>query len=196
MNSLQPMPDGRCRNILSRSNTKRPPIREELIYDQVILCAIRSYELGRVWQPKRQVRGSWRTEHLVLTAAMDESNGFHEDWLSSAVDVVQGLRAKAKVVAGRRIEQARVESYPGALPNQWAQGGGRKQALAILSIMWWLDAEADLQTPPRFRCAPRAVHPVGTADHGGPHKVRVAGPLGGAMSGGSITSPAVARIGS
>ena len=91
MNSLQPIPMDDPHFVTL--NTKRP-IREELIYDQVTLRHP-VYDLGAL-AAQEQVRAFNGTQNTWFCGAWMK-HGFHEDGLSSAVDVVQGLRAKAKV---------------------------------------------------------------------------------------------------
>jgi predicted NAD/FAD-binding protein len=74
-------------------NTKRP-IREELIYDQVTLRHP-VYDLGAL-AAQEQVSAFNGTQNTWFCGAWMK-HGFHEDGLSSAADVVQGLRAKTKV---------------------------------------------------------------------------------------------------
>jgi len=75
------------------------------------VTSLRPSGLMKSWargSPRASVREfQWRTEQLVLAAAWIE-HGFHEDLaLSSAVDVVQGLRAKAKVFVAAEWTGAR-----------------------------------------------------------------------------------------
>ncbi|MEE4189462.1 MAG: FAD-dependent oxidoreductase [Roseobacter sp.] len=89
MNSLQPIPKNDPHFITL--NTKRT-IREELIYDQVTLRHP-VYDLAALAAQKdiAQFNGSRNT--WFCGAWM--KNGFHEDGLSSAVDVVRALRRAA-----------------------------------------------------------------------------------------------------
>lgn len=91
MNSLQPIPESDPHFVTL--NTTRP-IREELIYDE---CTLRHpvYDLEALaaQQTMRDMNGTHRT--WFCGAWM--KNGFHEDGLSSAVDVVDALRARSAV---------------------------------------------------------------------------------------------------
>ncbi|MFZ5964147.1 NAD(P)/FAD-dependent oxidoreductase [Thalassococcus sp. BH17M4-6] len=93
MNCLQPIPQDDP--MFVTLNTTRP-IREELIYDE---CVLRHpvYDLAALEAQGlvAQMNGDNRT--WFCGAWM--KNGFHEDGLSSAVDVVTGLRARAAAVA-------------------------------------------------------------------------------------------------
>ena len=91
MNSLQPWLTGE--DLMVTLNTKRP-IREELIWDEVTLRHP-VYDLGAL-AAQEQVRAFNGMQNTWFCGAWMK-HGFHEDGLSSAVDVVQGLRAKAKV---------------------------------------------------------------------------------------------------
>jgi len=171
--------------------------REELIYDQVTPAPIRSMIWAR-WQPKSRCADfngptavMCVAEHWFLRAWM--KHGFHEDGLSRRCRMlVQGLRAKGPRWSLAPNDSAR-GSYSGAFTYHGRRGRS-KTAFAILSIMWWLDAEADLQRP-RYWAQPRRCDiPGGTRSHGGPKGAGPAGPLGCAMFWRSITSPASARI--
>jgi predicted NAD/FAD-binding protein len=91
MNSLQPIPKDDPHFVTL--NTTRP-IREELIYDE---CTLRHpvYDLEALaaQQTMRDMNGTHRT--WFCGAWM--KNGFHEDGLSSAVDVVDAIRARSAV---------------------------------------------------------------------------------------------------
>lgn len=88
MNSLQPIPESDPHFVTL--NTKRT-IREELIYDQVTLRHP-VYDLAALEAQgtMRQMNGENRT--WFCGAWM--RNGFHEDGLASAVDVVTAIKAK------------------------------------------------------------------------------------------------------
>lgn len=92
MNSLQPIPQDDPHFVTL--NTRRP-IREELIYDTVTLrhpvydtAALEAQEL---------VRANNGTHSTWFCGAWMR-NGFHEDGLTSAIDVVEGLNRTAGVV--------------------------------------------------------------------------------------------------
>ncbi|SHI02462.1 NAD(P)/FAD-dependent oxidoreductase [Marivita hallyeonensis] len=91
MNSLQPIPESDPHFVTL--NTTRP-IREELIYDE---CTLRHpvYDLEALaaQETVRDMNGTHRT--WFCGAWM--KNGFHEDGLSSAVDVVEAIRARSAV---------------------------------------------------------------------------------------------------
>ncbi|WP_439523243.1 NAD(P)/FAD-dependent oxidoreductase [Marivita sp.] len=91
MNSLQPIPQSDPHFVTL--NTTRP-IREELIYDE---CTLRHpvYDLEALAAQEvvRDMNGTHRT--WFCGAWM--KNGFHEDGLGSAVDVVDALRARSTV---------------------------------------------------------------------------------------------------
>ena len=89
MNSLQPIPESDPHFVTL--NTKRT-IREELIYDQVTLRHP-VYDLAALdaQGAMRQMNGRNRT--WFCGAWM--RNGFHEDGLASAVDVVTALKIAA-----------------------------------------------------------------------------------------------------
>lgn len=89
MNSLQPIPESDPHFVTL--NTKRT-IREDLIYDQVTLRHP-VYDLGALaaQEKVRQMNGKNRT--WFCGAWM--RNGFHEDGLFSAVDVVTSIKRKA-----------------------------------------------------------------------------------------------------
>ena len=91
MNSLQPIPESDPHFVTL--NTTRP-IKEELIYDE---CTLRhpvyDIEALEAQQTMRDMNGTHRT--WFCGAWM--KNGFHEDGLSSAVDVVDAIRARSAV---------------------------------------------------------------------------------------------------
>ncbi|MFK7763457.1 MAG: NAD(P)/FAD-dependent oxidoreductase [Roseobacter sp.] len=87
MNSLQPIPENDP--MFVTLNTKRS-IREELIYDQVTLRHP-VYDLGALSAQKDIAAFNGAQNTWFCGAWM--KNGFHEDGLSSAVDVVAALRA-------------------------------------------------------------------------------------------------------
>lgn len=87
MNSLQPIPENDP--MFVTLNTKRK-IREELIYDQVTLRHP-VYDLGALAAQKDIAAFNGAKNTWFCGAWM--KNGFHEDGLSSAVDVVAALRA-------------------------------------------------------------------------------------------------------
>ena len=91
MNSLQPTPENDPHFVTL--NTTRP-IREELIYDE---CTLRHpvYDLDALAAQDivRDMNGTHRT--WFCGAWM--KNGFHEDGLGSAVDVVDAIRARNAV---------------------------------------------------------------------------------------------------
>ena len=91
MNRLQPIPQDDPMFVTLNSTR---PIREDLIYDE---CTLRHpvYDLAALegQQLARQINGTRRT--WFCGAWM--KNGFHEDGLSSAVDVVEALRARDAV---------------------------------------------------------------------------------------------------
>ncbi len=91
MNSLQPIPESDPHFVTL--NTTRP-IREDLIYDE---CTLRHpvYDLEALaaQQTMKDMNGTNRT--WFCGAWM--KNGFHEDGLSSALDVVDALRARHAV---------------------------------------------------------------------------------------------------
>ncbi len=86
MNSLQPIPKDDP-HFVTLNSTR--PIREELIYDQVTLRHP-VYDLAALAAQER-VRLSNGTRNTWFCGAWMH-NGFHEDGLSSAVDVVEALR--------------------------------------------------------------------------------------------------------
>ena len=88
MNSLQPIPMNDPHFVTL--NTKRV-IREELIYDTVTMRHP-VYDLAAL-AAQGDVRAFNGTDNTWFCGAWMK-NGFHEDGLSSAVDVVQALRAK------------------------------------------------------------------------------------------------------
>ncbi|MEP1613143.1 MAG: FAD-dependent oxidoreductase [Roseobacter sp.] len=95
MNSLQPIPDDDPHFVTL--NTKRN-IREELIYDQVTLRHP-VYDLGALAAQKEVAAFNGAQNTWFCGAWM--KNGFHEDGLSSAVDVARALYKceRAKVTA-------------------------------------------------------------------------------------------------
>jgi hypothetical protein len=88
MNSLQPIPMDDPHFVTL--NTKRT-IREELIYDQVTLRHP-VYDLAAL-AAQDDVRAMNGQNHTWYCGAWMR-HGFHEDGLSSAVDVVTALKAK------------------------------------------------------------------------------------------------------
>ncbi len=88
MNSLQPIPEGDPHFVTL--NTKRT-IREELIYDQVTLRHP-VYDLAAL-AAQNDVRAMNGLNHTWFCGAWMR-HGFHEDGLSSAVDVVTAVRAR------------------------------------------------------------------------------------------------------
>ncbi|MGO4914364.1 NAD(P)/FAD-dependent oxidoreductase [Pseudogemmobacter sp. W21_MBD1_M6] len=85
MNSLQPIPqDDRLFVTLNSTRT----IREDLIYDQVTFRHP-IYDLGAV-QAQEKVRAMNGTNNTWFCGAWMK-NGFHEDGLSSAIDVVEAM---------------------------------------------------------------------------------------------------------
>lgn len=86
MNSLQPIPPEDPHFVTL--NSKRT-IREELIYDQVTMRHP-VYDLAALGAQKKIASENGTNNTWFCGAWM--KNGFHEDGLSSAVDVVQGLR--------------------------------------------------------------------------------------------------------
>ncbi len=90
MNSLQPIPMDDPHFVTL--NTKRT-IRDELIYDQVTLRHP-VYDLAALAAQKEVSRFNGAQNTWFCGAWM--KNGFHEDGLSSAVDVVRALRHPAK----------------------------------------------------------------------------------------------------
>jgi len=91
MNSLQPIPMDDPHFVTL--NTKRT-IREDLIYDQVTLRHP-VYDLA-AWAAQDQVRAFNGTNSTWFCGAWMK-NGFHEDGLSSAVDVVNGITRVASM---------------------------------------------------------------------------------------------------
>ena len=87
MNSLQPIPKDDPHFVTL--NTKRT-IREELIYDQVTLRHP-VYDLAALDAQKEVAR--FNGTHNTWFCGAWVKNGFHEDGLSSAVDVVRALRS-------------------------------------------------------------------------------------------------------
>ncbi|WP_227270015.1 NAD(P)/FAD-dependent oxidoreductase [Roseobacter weihaiensis] len=92
MNSLQPIPKDDPHFVTL--NTKRT-IREELIYDQVTLRHP-VYDLAALAAQKHVAAFNGIRKTWFCGAWM--KNGFHEDGLSSAVDVVRALRQAEHVV--------------------------------------------------------------------------------------------------
>lgn len=91
MNSLQPIPESDPHFVTL--NTTRP-IREELIYDECILRhPVYDLEALAAQDTVRDMNGTNRT--WFCGAWM--KNGFHEDGLGSAVDVVDAIRARNAV---------------------------------------------------------------------------------------------------
>jgi len=88
MNSLQPIPHDDPHFVTL--NTKRT-IREELIYDQVTLRHP-VYDLAALAAQKEVARFNGARNTWFCGAWM--KNGFHEDGLSSAVDVVRAMRSR------------------------------------------------------------------------------------------------------
>ena len=88
MTSLQPIPHDDPHFVTL--NTKRT-IREELIYDQVTLRHP-VYDLGAL-QAQKDIAAFNGARNTWFCGAWMK-NGFHEDGLSSAVDVVRALRAQ------------------------------------------------------------------------------------------------------
>jgi hypothetical protein len=93
MNNLQPIPHDDLH--LVTLNTRRP-IREELIYDQTVLRHP-VYDLAALAAQKRlpEVNGTRNTWFCGAWA----KNGFHEDGLSSGLDVAATLQAQTRAVA-------------------------------------------------------------------------------------------------
>jgi len=89
MNSLQPIPMDDPHFVTL--NTKRQ-IREELIYDQVTLRHP-VYDLAALAAQKEIAAGNGAQNTWFCGAWM--KNGFHEDGLSSAVDVVQAIEQRS-----------------------------------------------------------------------------------------------------
>ena len=89
MNSLQPIPMDDPHFVTL--NTKRT-IREELIYDQVTLRHP-VYDLGAI-AAQKEVAGFNGTRNTWFCGAWMR-NGFHEDGLASAMDVVDGIYARS-----------------------------------------------------------------------------------------------------
>jgi len=89
MNSLQPIPEADP-HFVTLNSTR--PIRDELIYDE---CTLRHpvYDLDALAAQEivRDMNGTHRT--WFCGAWM--KNGFHEDGLGSAVDVVEAIRARS-----------------------------------------------------------------------------------------------------
>ena len=89
MNSLQPIPHDDP--MFVTLNTKRQ-IREELIYDQVTFRHP-VYDLAAL-QAQKDIRAFNGARNTWFCGAWMK-NGFHEDGLSSATDVVEALRVKS-----------------------------------------------------------------------------------------------------
>jgi len=85
MNSLQPIPMGDLMFVTLNSTR---PIRDELIYDQTVLHHP-VYDLGAL-AAQKEVAARNGTDNTWFCGAWMK-NGFHEDGLSSAVDVAAGL---------------------------------------------------------------------------------------------------------
>ena len=85
LNSLQPIPENDPHFVTL--NTKRT-IREELIYDQTTLRHP-VYDLAAL-DAQKQIAGFNGTGHTWFCGAWMR-HGFHEDGLSSAIDVVRGI---------------------------------------------------------------------------------------------------------
>lgn len=86
MNSLQPIPKNDPHFVTL--NTKRP-IRDELVYDTVTLRHP-VYDLGAL-EAQKEIAAFNGADNTWFCGAWMK-NGFHEDGLSSAVDVVRALR--------------------------------------------------------------------------------------------------------
>lgn len=94
MNSLQPIPHDDPHFVTL--NAKRP-IREEMIYDQVTL---RHPVYDRAALAAQKDVAAFNGTHSTWFCGAWMKNGFHEDGLSSAVDVVEGInRVAAMAVA-------------------------------------------------------------------------------------------------
>ena len=95
MNALQPIPQSDPHFVTLNS---RRPIREELIYDQVSL----RHPVYNAEAFKAQARvAEWNGANNTWFCGAWMKNGFHEDGLSSALDVVDAIKriAAAKVAA-------------------------------------------------------------------------------------------------
>ncbi|MDA7423767.1 NAD(P)/FAD-dependent oxidoreductase [Thalassococcus lentus] len=92
MNCLQPIPQDDP--MFVTLNTTRP-IRDELIYDE---CVLRHpvYDLAAL-EAQKLVAANNGTGNTWFCGAWMK-NGFHEDGLSSAVDVVEAIRARSAVM--------------------------------------------------------------------------------------------------
>ena len=91
MNCLQPIPQDDP--MFVTLNSARP-IRDELIYDETVLRHP-VYDLGALDAQKR-VAAQNGTNHTWFCGAWMK-NGFHEDGLSSAVDIVRAIEARDQV---------------------------------------------------------------------------------------------------
>lgn len=100
MNSLQPIPQDDPHFVTL--NTRRP-IREDLIYDQVTLRHP-VYDLAAL-KAQQNIAAFNGQNHTWFCGAWMK-NGFHEDGLSSAVDVVRALEARS---TGAAIQQFAAE---------------------------------------------------------------------------------------
>jgi hypothetical protein len=89
MNSLQPIPKDDPLFVTLNSNR---PIRQELIYDQVTFRHP-VYDLAAL-AAQGQVRAMNGARNTWFCGAWMR-NGFHEDGIASAVDVIEAMRAKA-----------------------------------------------------------------------------------------------------
>lgn len=89
MNSLQPIPKDDPLFVTLNSNR---PIREDLIYDQVTFRHP-VYDLAAL-AAQEQVRAMNGTRNTWFCGAWMR-NGFHEDGIASAVDVIDAMRARA-----------------------------------------------------------------------------------------------------
>ncbi|MCC1493005.1 NAD(P)/FAD-dependent oxidoreductase [Cognatishimia sp. F0-27] len=92
MNCLQPIPKDDPMFVTLNSNR---PIREELIYDETVLRHP-VYDLAAL-EGQKLVAASNGTHNTWFCGAWMK-NGFHEDGLSSAVDVVDAIRARDAVM--------------------------------------------------------------------------------------------------
>ncbi len=93
MNSLQPIPKDDPLFVTLNSNT---PIRDELIYDSVTFRHP-VYDLGAL-AAQKQIRAMNGTRNTWFCGAWMK-NGFHEDGLSSAVDVVDAINQRQIISA-------------------------------------------------------------------------------------------------
>jgi predicted NAD/FAD-binding protein len=90
MNCLQPIPQDDPMFVTLNSTR---PIRDELIYDEVVLRHP-VYDTAALAAQKDMARLNGRNNTWFCGAWM--RNGFHEDGLASAADVVERLRAAAR----------------------------------------------------------------------------------------------------